>query len=251
MSDSAKNKKPVALITGGASRLGKHIAESLLPSFLVVAHFFESDDAANELASSHPNLITIQTDLTLPGAPGKLISQTVEEMGELHLLVNNAALFYGDDADLVQLAKMKALNLDAPIKLMEAARTHLRKTCGQIINIADIAGIHPFKKYKAYSRSKAALIEYCIQNALGLARDQIRINTVCPGLVLPAASQQHSDTLDILQQQIPLQRIGKPEDVAGLVAFLASSDFITGQVITVDGGRMLRYIEQHERARFS
>jgi pteridine reductase len=242
LTGSSEKQKPVALITGGASRLGRHITESLLPTFNTVVHFFESGDAAATLVSAHPQVIAVEADLTLPGSPAKLISKVMNKVGKINLLINNAALFFDDNADLVQLARMKTLNLDAPIKLIENARPHLKESSGQIINIADIAGIRSFKKYKAYSRSKSALIEYSTLNALSLARDQIRINTICPGLVLPAIDQQYSDTLDLLQQQIPLQRIGDPEDVSSLVAFLASSTFITGQVIAVDGGRMLNAI---------
>ena len=228
-------------MTGGAKRIGRCITETLLPEFRVAFQYFESHNDAVSLEARYADAIPFQFDLTRPGAPAKLIEAVIEKTGHLDLLVNNAALFYSDTADLVKLAKMKTLNVDAPYKLIDAARPYLSKRAGQVINIADIAGIHNFQKYKAYSRSKAALLEYAVSNALALAREQIRINTVCPGLVLPSPSQQNTDTLDVLQQQIPLQRIGKPADVADLVAFLARSEFITGQIIAVDGGRLLQY----------
>ncbi|MBN2718765.1 MAG: SDR family oxidoreductase [Deltaproteobacteria bacterium] len=233
--------KPVALITGGAQRLGRYITNALRHTHRVIVHYWESVDNASALKSSSADIITIQGDLTMPGAPARLIEQAIAEAGQLDLLVNNAALFFSDTATLVNLAKMKSLNLDAPIKLIETARPHLANQNGHIINIADIAAIHNFGKYKAYSRSKAALLQHAANHALDFAREQIRINTVCPGLVLPSASDQTTDSLDVLQQQIPLKRIGKPEDVADLVAFLANSTFITGQVIAVDGGRLLNY----------
>ena len=238
---NSKNKEPVALITGGVSRLGRCISEHLASGFRVVAHYHNSKDDAKEIIESNSKITPISSDLTLPGAPAKLILDVVSQIGSLHLLVNNAALFFSDTADLVNLAQMKTLNVDAPARLIDAAKPHLSKASGQIINIADIAGIHAYQNYKAYSRSKAALIEYGVSNALTLARKQIRINTICPGLVLPAHEQQNTDTLDHLQSQIPLQRIGKPEDVAELVFFLANSSFITGQIICVDGGRLLNF----------
>ena len=247
MSYFTDSHKPVALVTGGAKRLGKFITESLLVSHHVVVHYNNSSEAAEILRANHPQLLSIRADLTLPGAPAKLIENVVEQTGQLNLLVNNAAVFFSDAAELVDLAKMKTLNLDAPVKLIESARPHLSKTHGQIINIADIAAIQNFSQYKAYSRSKAALLEYMASHALPLAREQIRVNTICPGLVLPSSSQRDSDTLDTLQQQIPLQRIGHPEDVSSLVAFLASSSFITGQVIAVDGGRLLNYTQRNQK----
>ncbi|MBN2527241.1 MAG: SDR family oxidoreductase [Deltaproteobacteria bacterium] len=243
MNLSSKNEhivsKPVALVTGGVRRLGRCISEHLQRDFRVVAHFCDSSAHAEELARTHPDILPMQADLTLPGAPARLIDSVIDVFGELHLLVNNAGLFVNDTTELVQLAKMKTLNVDAPEKLIGAARSHLSRNHGQIINISDIAGIRPFKLYKAYSRSKSAILQFCANHALELAKENIRINTICPGLVLPSENEQSEKTLAHLQSQIPLQRMGKAQDVAELVAFLAHSNFITGQVICVDGGRLL------------
>lgn len=230
--------KPVALITGGAKRLGKAIVQELSTHFRLAVHFYRSTEDAHSLVATLPQATLFQSDLTHPSAPNQLVQNVCQTMGNLHLIVNNAALFYNDSVDLLKLAKMKTLNFDAPRKLIAAARPHLAETHGQIINIADIAGIRTFQKYKAYSKSKSALIELSIAEALSLAREQIRINTICPGIVLPSSTQK-ADAVDQLQREIPLNRIGKPEDIAQLVKFLATSDFITGQVIAVDGGRLL------------
>ncbi|MBN2341954.1 MAG: SDR family oxidoreductase [Deltaproteobacteria bacterium] len=244
MSTSDNNQKEaVALVTGGARRVGRYIVNALSDHFRVAVHCHRPPDDTDTRIE---DATYFESDLTAPAAPAKLIEDVIFAMGRLDVLVNNAAIFFQDKSPLLDLAKMKTLNVDAPRKLMAAARPHLKQRGGHIINIADIAGIRPFKKYHAYSKSKAALIEYSLSEALSLARDQIRINTICPGIVLPS-EQQKTDALDFLQQQIPLNYIGKPEDVASLVAFLATSNFITGQVISVDGGRLLSPVPDEPR----
>lgn len=232
--------KPIALVTGGGVRLGADIVQSLSAHFKVAIHCYQSQQAANNLLSQLDEGKVFQSDLTQPSGPQHLIDDVVSSMGSIHLLVNNAALFFNDNSELIDLARMKILNVDVPKRLIATARPHLAAVQGHVINIADIAGIVPFKEYSAYSKSKAALIEHSQQISLELAREQIRINTICPGIVLPQSAQQ-IDTLDILQQQIPLNRIGRPQDVSSLVSFLATTDFITGQIIAVDGGRLLNY----------
>lgn len=233
----------VALVTGGAVRVGRAIVRGLSEAgFAVVIHHFRSTEAAadleREIGAQGRACYPIAADLTRPGAPADLVARAIAAAGRLDVLVNNAAVLCDDERSAFDLARMKLLNVDAPRKCTVAAVPHLAESSGAVVHIADVAGIQPFEKHKAYSRTKLALIEEAREEALRLAPRGIRVNAVCPGTVLVPKSWG-SARAGRLVKSIPLGRIGRPEDVAGAVVFLATADFVTGQIIAVDGGRTL------------
>ena len=239
----------VALITGGAIRIGKAIVQKLSQTHRVVIHYHRSEKEGRALLDTlQQNGITAilqEADLCIPSHCTALIANTIEAFGRLDILVNNAGLWCDDSADLMQLARMKSLNLDAPLRLIDAALPHLTTTKGSVVNISDVAGISPFRQSVAYSKTRAAFLAKAQQQVLPLAALGIRINAICPGTI---AFAPHLDTAarHRILAGIPLQKTGTPAEVAALVSFLAYADFVIGQVIAVDGGR-LSQIAQNER----
>jgi len=115
---------------------------------------------------------------------------------------------------------------------------HLADTRGCVVHISDVAGVIPFKRYKAYSRTKSALLDLAQRQALELCVRGVRVNVVCPGSVLFPERYTEALRRSIIAE-IPLGRAGRAEDVAEAVAFLARATFVTGQCLAVDGGRLL------------
>ncbi|MBN2803683.1 MAG: SDR family oxidoreductase [Deltaproteobacteria bacterium] len=232
--------KKTALVTGGAAGLGREISIALGSKFKVAVHYNSSQSDAESIENEIDECSLFKEDLTYPGAAARLISRVINHFGDLDLLINSAAIFQKDDSSLSELAKMKMINVDAPEKLINAALPHLEKSSGKIINIGDIAGIHPFKEYKAYSKSKTELIKLTQNMALSLAFKKVCINVICPGIISLQDNIKINEA-EKLKSKIPLGRFGNPKDVTRTVLFLSASDFITGQIISVDGGRLLNY----------
>lgn len=246
MTDSPIDKK-VALVTGGARRVGAAIARALHAAGMrLVIHHHASDAAAHalqqELHAQRPDsVMLVQGDL-LNGERlfRNLVFETVERFGRLDVLVNNAAHFYRtpvNEATEAQWRDLIDLNLKAPFFLAQAAAPHLKKTNGVIINIADIYGERPLPDYSIYSVSKAGIIML----TKSLARElgpEVRVNAVAPGAVMWPEAGVDEMSKQRLISRTPLKRIGEADDVARAVVFLArDATYMTGQVIAVDGGR--------------
>ncbi|MCP4606171.1 MAG: SDR family oxidoreductase [Proteobacteria bacterium] len=232
-----------ALVTGGAVRVGREISLSLARAgFRVAVHYHQSSAPAEqlqkELSKEGLESTLIQADLTRPKSPVQVVERAVEEMGRLDLLVNSAAILVEDTKSTVDLARMKLLNVDAPIACLNAAILFLEHSSGSVVNIADSAGIAQYDHHKAYSRTQSALIEMTKKKALETVRSGVRINAVCPGTVLPPPNYS-PDRVARLADAIPMGRIGRPGDVADAVLYLAHASYVTGQILFVDGGRGL------------
>ena len=244
--EELKNK--VALITGGAFRIGASIARALHAEGMnLVIHYHSSAEKARalqvDLHKLRPeSVMLIGTDLRELAKLEKLVSQTTETFGRLDVLVNNASTFYptpiGETSE-AQWEDLVGVNLKAPYFLAQAAAGALAEAGGCIVNLVDIYAERPLKSHAVYNAAKAGLIALTRSLARDLAPD-IRVNAVAPGAIL----WPEDDADQIAQQRIisrtPLKRNGEPEDSARTVLFLVrDAGFLTGQVINVDGGRSI------------
>ena len=235
------------LITGGARRVGAAICRRLHASGAnLMVHYRSSAGEARllqaELNQTRPGSVAlIQADLLELAKLPSLVAETVATFGRLDGLVNNASSFFPTPVGEITLEHWNDLigtNLRSPLFLAQAAAPALRKTQGAIVNITDIHAERPLKSYVVYSVAKAGLAAL----TRSLARElgpEVRVNGVAPGPVL----WPEDDSFDELARQrvishTLLKRAGEPEDVAAAVFYLvADAPFVTGQIITVDGGR--------------
>jgi pteridine reductase len=237
----------VALVTGSARRLGSEIARGLGRAGASVAiHHNRSPDAAlsvvNELSQLGTRAAVFQADLTDDEQLFALFAAVDQAFGRLDVLVNSAARFEHKPVLEIAPADWDAtvnLNLRAPFFCSQsAARIMQRAGGGTIVNIADIGSFQPWPGYAHHCASKAGLVMLTRVLARAFAPD-IRVNAVAPGPVLPPEGlteeqRQHLASLTALG------RLGRPEDVVKAVLFLVESDYVTGETLVVDGGKLLK-----------
>lgn len=242
-------KNKVALVTGAAKRIGQAIALELAEAGCNLAiHYHTSNEAAIELAGQIEKLgrrtALVPGDLADPLTAQKLIDQTTRALGRLDILVNSASVFEQtpiDQANVTHWERIFRINTIAPAMLIRAAATAMGDAgAGRIVNITDIYADRPMRKHDAYCASKAALVSLTRSLAIELA-PQITVNAVAPGIALFPDSYDQT-IREKLIARVPLRRAGSPEEVAALVRFLVTSgDYITGQIIPIDGGRSIAY----------
>jgi pteridine reductase len=234
----------IALITGGAKRVGRAIATKLASEgFHVAITYKSSEREARELRKTlGKGVLLIKVDLTdLPHAAEEIRSQVTDEFGRLDVLVNNASAYLPARLAQTDLKLIRALNtihLEAPLLLCQKFEPMLRASRGHVMNMVDLLAEKPWPEYLAYCASKAALANL----TLGLARElapEVTVNAIAPGVVEWPPDYPEEQKSKYLKR-VPLQRPGSPEDVANLVHFLATSgSYITGQIIRLDGGRSI------------
>jgi pteridine reductase len=242
----------VALVTGAARRIGAEIAQALHGAGMnVVLHFNTSKADAENLCrilneKRANSAVILQADLLEMSAIPDLVQLAVAVWGSLDVLVNNASRFYKTKMGAVMEAEWDDLfgsNLKAPFFLAQAAAPYLAKARGAIVNIADVHGERPMLDYSAYCISKAGLIMLTKVLAKELGPD-VRVNAVSPGggVMWPLGENALSETEKMKIVDRTLLKIeGGPEEVAKAVLYLVEgADFVTGQVLAVDGGRLLR-----------
>jgi pteridine reductase len=236
----------VALVTGGGTRVGRVIAEALARAgYGLVVHYASSEEGAREVAEAARarGLVAeaVGADLCDRDAIGRLASEARRiGGGRLDLLVHNAANFERVAPDAQgegSWDRAMALNATAPYLLTLALAPELRRARGSVVGIGCVSAERPWKNYLAYSTSKAALVHALKGLSLALA-PEVRVNVVSPGTVLPPDGYDEA-LRERLRAKIPLGRIGNAEDVARAVLFFAQNDYVTGQVLAVDGGRSL------------
>ncbi len=240
----------VALITGAAHRIGATIARALHHAGMDVAlHYRHSAQAAEalqeELEQLRPHsVLLLQADLLDTHSLQPLVDQVEAWRSRLDLLVNNASSFYQtpiEDADEQQWNDLMGSNLKAPFFLAKAAAGLLRQHQGAIVNLVDIHAERPLSGYPIYSMAKAgnAMMVKSLARELG---PEVRVNGVAPGAILWPDEGLSEEAKETILSRTALKRAGSPEDIARTVLFLArDADYITGQIIAVDGGRTLQH----------
>ena len=238
----------VAMITGATRGIGKQIALTLAnEGYNIVLNYRTKNDeliqAKNEIDSKNVNCLTVQGDVTNFEDCKQMIERAINEFGKIDVLINNA----GITKDML-LARMKEedfkqvidVNLVGTFNMTKNVISYMMKArSGRIINISSVVGIAGNAGQTNYSASKAGIIGFTKSLAKEVASRNILVNAVAPGFI-------ETNMTDVLKQEvkdeiaknIPLKRMGTPKDVANVVKFLASEDssYITGQVISVDGG---------------
>ncbi len=238
----------VVLVTGAARRIGAAIATTLHQNGANVAvHYRDSstdaDVLVDRLNGERPDSAArFQADLNDTEALPGLVDSVVSWHGALDILVNNASSFYPTPPGEITEAHWDDLigsNLKAPLFLSQAALPALREAQGVIINLIDVHAQRPLRNHTVYGLAKAGLAMLTRSLAKDLAPD-VRVNGVSPGAILWPENGMNDVTKDTILQQIPLQRPGDPEDIAGCVLYLVrDATDITGQIIAVDGGRSI------------
>jgi NAD(P)-dependent dehydrogenase (short-subunit alcohol dehydrogenase family) len=234
----------VALVTGGAVRVGRVLALGLARAGAnVVIHYNTSEDAAREAVREIEALgrraVSVRLDLAGDDV-GPAIRTAQDAFGRLDILVNSASTFERAPVpDITPAAwdRVLAINLRAPFLLARAASPLLRTAGGAIVNIADLSALQPWPSFAHHSVSKAGLVQLTRVLARALA-PHVRVNAIAPGTVLPPTGFHGEDYAGGSDRRT-VAREGRPEDVLDALLFLVRSDFITGELIVVDGGRML------------
>jgi NAD(P)-dependent dehydrogenase (short-subunit alcohol dehydrogenase family) len=238
----------VALVTGGAHRIGRAISLALAGAgYAVVIHANRSGAAAAALAAeiqaTGARAATALADLANPAAAGALVSQAAATAGPLTLLINNAAMFEDDAVGRLDAAAWDrhfAVNLRAPVFLAEAFAAQAPADAdSSVVNIVDQRALKPVPRQFSYTLTKAALSAATIMLAQALA-PKVRVNAVAPGPTLPSPRQ---DPAQFAAQAaaVPLGRGPTPEQVAEAVLFLASARSVTGTTVAVDGGQHIAW----------
>ncbi len=237
----------IILITGGAIRLGRVITKELVNAGgIVYCHYNNSDKEAKflqrEIEKTSSTIHLIRGDLSDIKFTKNIVSQLVKREGRIDVLINNAAIFFKTPFGSITEEKWDQLfsvNLKAPFFLSQEAGMVMKKQgSGKIINIGDTSGLSPWPGYLPYSLTKSGIIAMTKGLAKALA-PEVLVNCINPGPVLVPGDYSESDIQKAVDKTL-LKKIGGPEDIARTVQFLIEgTDYITGAIINVDGGRSI------------
>ena len=236
----------VALVTGAGVRIGQAVAVKLGQlGMRLVIHYHHSEEGAKQTIQRLPGKksrhLVLQADLKDVSAIKELVHKAEKQVGPVSVLVNNAAEFFPTplfSATEEEWDHLLALNLKAPFFLSQALGEKMKSSGeGKIINMVDVSAERPWKSFLPYCASKAALISL----TKGLARalsPEVQVNGIAPGTVLPPPEHIGMDLNASVENSL-LKRIGKAEDILQAVEYLLQSDFVTGTILPVDGGRSI------------
>ncbi len=243
---SASLEGQVALVTGGARRVGKAIVLALAARGAdIVIHYnsgaADADETARQVRARGVRAATLQGDLSDVTTASELPALAHAQFGRLDLLVNSAAMMLRTPIGAVTPTEwdaMFALNLRAPFFVAQAAAPLLREHGGAIVNLADLAAYETWPAYVPHAITKAGIVQLTRGLARALA-PEIRVNAVAPGAVL-LPEEWSDEAADRLVRTTPLRRLGTADDVADAVVYLCEARYVTGEVVIVDGGRHIR-----------
>ncbi len=245
-------KDKIALVTGASRGLGQAMAIALAHAGCHVALNARSADSLKETAGKIQGhgrkALLVAGDVSDEAQVNAMVEKTQKEFGRIDVLINNAGVWEG--SFLVRLTKVNwdkvvQVNLTGAYLVAKAVgKVMLKQRSGKIINVSSISAFKPVPQSLAYAATKAAIIQMTRVIAVELGPAGIQVNAIAPGFFdtdMTRRYQEDKGTLDAYVARIPLRRYGKPQDLAGLVIFLASkaSDHITGQTIVIDGGESL------------
>jgi pteridine reductase len=237
----------VALVTGGGRRLGRALAQALGERGMTLAihHHASSKGAADlrdSIVAAGGRAACFAADLADPAAAAELPRRVATEFGRLDVLVNSAAVMHRrsfEDTTPAQWDEVLDLNLRSVFFCTQGAAPALRAAHGKVVNLADLSGLEPWPGFAAHSISKAGVVMLTKVLAHALA-PEVTVNAIAPGAVL-VPEDYDAEERDRLARTTPLRRLGSPSDVvAALLYLLEGGDFVTGEVLVVDGGRLLR-----------
>lgn len=254
-----KLENKVAIVTGGSGGIGQELCTRLAKEGAkIVVNYRSSKDEAEEVREKVEQIgsqaLIVQADLSKVDQINNLVTETISHFGKVDILVNNAGLeIYADFWDVTESDYDLVLdvNLKAVFFATQAVVKHFRETNnpGRIINISSVHEELPFPHFTSYCASKGGVKMITRNLAVELGPMGITINNVAPGAIATPINEDllnNPKQLKKVTQNIPLGRLGKPEDVSGIVAFLATDEakYITGSTFYVDGGLLWNYQEQ-------
>ncbi|MDP7620725.1 MAG: 3-oxoacyl-[acyl-carrier-protein] reductase [SAR324 cluster bacterium] len=235
-----------ALITGAGRGIGKTIALKLAVSgadTILVDMSPEMDDVRKEIEGMNRKCLTFQVDVTDLEAIYAMVNNVIEELGEIHILVNNAGITQDNlfmRMKPEQWSKVIDVNLNGVFNVTKAViRSMVKQRYGKIINISSVVGFSGNPGQVNYSSTKSALVGFTKSLAREVGARGVTVNAVAPGFIDTAMTQALNESQqEVILQQIPLGRMGDAEDIANAVAFLASKEasYITGTILHVNGG---------------
>jgi NAD(P)-dependent dehydrogenase (short-subunit alcohol dehydrogenase family) len=245
----------IAVITGASSGIGRATAARFGrdgAAILAVGRKASAlKEVAQEVEGAGGRCVPFEADVTAAGAPGAIVAQAVQAFGGITTLVNAAGIIANGTVETTTDAawdEMLDINLRAPFRLMRAATPQLVASRGSVVNVSSVTGLRAFPGVLAYCVSKAGLDQLTRCAALELAAQGVRVNAVNPGVTVTnlhrrsgVNEENYAAFLERSKQTHPLGRAGEPEEIADLIAFLASdkAGWITGETISIDGGRHL------------
>ena len=246
--DMAKQRqRPVALVTGGAKRVGRDIVETLAQRGFDVAFTYylsgtDAEGVVHRVEEHGARAVRIPANFDDPGVfVPNVVDEFRRNFDRLDALVNNASAYEPGTLETVileQIRRFMAVHVESPMLLCQQLAPMLRASRGHVVNMIDLLAERPWPQYIAYCASKAALANLTMSLARALA-PEVTVNGIAPGVV-DWPDDYPEDQRQKYLQRVPLARAGSPQDVASLVHFLCTEgSYITGQIIRVDGGRSI------------